>query len=60
MMVMFLKWGEIFEKEGINGYVILNKINNVFYCMLRVEFENGGNFYLCILDGFSVIEVCIF
>ena len=60
MMAMFPKWGEISEKEGTNGHATLNKINNVLHCMSRAEFENGGNFYPRIPDGFSATEVRTF
>ena len=60
MMAMLPKWGEISEKEGTNGHATLNKISNVLHCMSRAEFENGGNFYPRIPDGFSATEVRTF
>ena len=60
MMAMLQRGGETFEKEGTNGHATLNKISNVLYCMSRAEFENGGNFYPRIPDGFSAIQVRTF
>ena len=59
MLAMLPDWDRISIVEGeINAHEALSEINNVVYCMLKAEFENGGNVFPRVAHGFNFVQVC--